>query len=309
MTIGHIIDRNLSESNNRDKDSRALDNLGGEGISNDISLFINNTNNKSIIFSNEYTISNGFIILNNSLLIPFSNRTQVIVDNIECIVRNSNFVDRFQLVRKSNNILYIPTGDIIRSDTIYLKDFELLNIERLPPTKPESDNSSSGILRGNTDNNTTNIYQSISLSNIINEIDQYISIYRFRKSKSIQLDIDNIINENLNISGSLLIEKLDNNNNPISTQTTLTNNDPGIFLYSNGVKIRAFSDSSNPWDTVSNAEYITTQSTKTTVIDLKVDTPNITGISTQLENGLISAATHKIPVTVNGEKYNLLCIL
>lgn len=310
MATGHITDRNLSESNTRDKDSRAIDNLGGEGMSNDISLFINNKNNTSIIAPEEYTIQNNFIVLLNQFIVPFSNRTIVTVGEIECIVINSNFMDRFQLLRKNDNTIFIPTLSIIRSDTIYLKNFELLNPERNPPTKSLSDTSISGLLSGNIDSATeTNIYESLNIITTISNIDEIISVYKFRKKNAIQLNNDNDINHKLIIGGSILIETLDDNMNPITNQSSLSDNDPGIFLTNSGNKVRAFSDSSNPWDTTSNAGYNTTQSTKTTVIELTVESLNISGISIQTSGGNITSATHKIPVVINGEKYNILSIL
>lgn len=310
MTIGHIIDRNLSESNNRDKDSRALDNLGGEGISNDISLFINNTNNISVIYQTEYIIQNEFIIITNPFVVPYSNRSIVIADETECIVVNSNFMDRFQLLKKEDNSVFLPSGDITRSDTIHLKHFESLNLERNPPTKSLSDTSISGLLSGGVNTESeTDIYESLNIVSTISEIDETLSVFNFRKKNSFQLDRENNINNKVNIGGSILIENLDSTLNPITVQNTLTDNDPGIFLTNNGSKIRAFSDTTNPWNTETNVGYNTTLSTKATVMELKLENPNIIGISPQTETGDITDATHKIPVVINGEQYNILAIL
>ena len=59
MARGFVIDLNLSEMDSRNKDSLALNNLGGAGTSSALSLFINNTSNESVMKnSRSYNITN-----------------------------------------------------------------------------------------------------------------------------------------------------------------------------------------------------------------------------------------------------------
>lgn len=59
MARGFVIDLNLSEMDSRNKDTLALNNLGGAGTSSALSLFINNTSNESVMKnSRSYNITN-----------------------------------------------------------------------------------------------------------------------------------------------------------------------------------------------------------------------------------------------------------
>jgi len=59
MARGFVIDLNLSEMDSRNKDSLALNNLGGAGTSSALSLLINNTSNESVMKnSRSYNITN-----------------------------------------------------------------------------------------------------------------------------------------------------------------------------------------------------------------------------------------------------------
>lgn len=316
---GHTIDLNLSELDNRSKDSISIDNIAGQGLSNDISLFSNNLKNKSVIPSSKYSVmyvtiggvSQPVIQLNDPFMIPFSNNTIVYVNTIQCKIENSNVVNRFQLRNIVSNVLVDPVdADIIRFDTLTTKNFAKIN-----PTRIATVSGSQGI-RENADNQLESIYD-INIPVYIDEINARIDNYLYIKNGTILLYNDNNFENKLTLQDSVLVSNLDSNGNPITIQNSLSNADPGVFIYNNGEIFRSFSDNTNPWN-VETANYTTTNSTNTKIAELELTNPRITGITVSSLIGSIPTAQstfnestnniYFLPVTINGELYNLFTI-
>jgi hypothetical protein len=315
MATGHILDFNLSELTSFTKDSNAIDNLGGTGISEDIRLLVNNTSNVSNLLSSEYIVDGFRVKITNPARIAFSNRTVITVDDILCVVTESNAVDSFVLRRVSTNEIVIPSGNMIRRDQITFETFDNLDKIRTPSTVPQTQSGISNLLSENSsvDENGNisggNDIYDFNITGYIDEVDQTISIYNFKRSQSIDLTTDNTISDNFRVDGVIYIEKLDEFGNQVLAQNEILPTDPGVFIVRDGEEKRAFSDMSNPWDDTTNAGYISTVSDKASVTSLEISEPDIIGISIETVTATaISTATHRIPVVINGERYNLLCV-
>lgn len=313
---GHVIDLNLSELNSREKDRNSINNLAGEGMADDLSLFINNLKNFSIIEKTKYIvvnvtvngISEPFIKITDPFIVPFSNRTTVKCGTIDCIVDNSNAINQFQVRNKLNNQLIDPGSvDIIRYDSVRTINFDNINPTRFPPT---SGNDVSTINLNNNEN--VDIYD-ISIPNTVETIETSIDSYLYLKMNSILLYKDNIFDKQIKLTDGIVVRNLDVNGNPITVQNSLTASDPGIFIVNGTQRFRAFSDNSNPWKDGSN--YTSTISTKTVMSELEVTNPLITGLSINEISGSIPNTFNKdndnvyyFPVYINGELFNLLTI-
>lgn len=315
---GHVIEQNLSELNLRGKDIDAINNLGGEGIADDISLFINNLRNFSIIkkenFSVVDTVINGsvqpLIKINDPFIVPFSNRTIVKCNQLDCYVVNSNTTDSFQLKRKDNDQFFNPSGiDIVRYDPIFTSNFDKINPTRSPPTITENYTG----VAFNVEADSSDTYD-ISIPTYIDAIDSAIDSYLYLKSNSILTYEDNVFTKPLNLADSIVIRNLDSNGNPITVQKSLTNDDPGVYIVNGNSRFRAFSDNTNPWVAETETKYTSTLSTKTTVAEIELTNPKITGLTVNNSSGTLvlnvanpekQDSTYFLPVYINGELYNL----
>lgn len=314
---GHVIDLSLSELNSREKDRNSINNLAGEGMADDLSLFINNLKNTSIIEKTKYVVVtipvNGtlepFIKITDPFVVPFSNRTMVKCGTIECIVDSSNTINQFQVRNKSNNQPIDPgLVDIIRYDSVKTINFENVNPTRFPPTVGNNYSSVNVLDEENLD-----IYD-INIPTTINYIEASIDNYLYLRSNSILTYKDNVFNKEISLTDSIVIRNLDANGNPITVQNSLTATDPGIFIVNGTERFRAFSDNSNPWNT-ETANYTSTISDKVVMRELEVTNPIITGLSVSEEVGSIpntfnenSNNIYYYPVYINGELFNLLTI-
>lgn len=314
---GHVIDLNLSELDSREKDRNSINNLAGEGMADDLSLFINNLKNVSIIEKTKYVVvdiivndtTEPFILITDPFTVPFSNRTVVKCGTIDCIVYNSNTVNQFQLRNQLTNQAINPgLVDIIRYDSVKTINFDNVDPTRFPPTTGETYSSVNLLEDRNVD-----IYD-ITIPTIVDSIESSIDTYLYIKSNSILTYKDNLFNKQLTLSDSIVVRNLDIDGNPITVQTSLTPSDPGIFIVNATDRFRAFSDNSNPWNT-DTVNYTSTVSEKVVMSELEVTNPIITGLSVTNEIGSIpntfntlSNNIHYFPVYINGELYNLVTI-
>ena len=315
---GHVIDLNLSELDSREKDRNSIDNLGGEGMADDLSLFINNLKNTSVIKKEKFSVIqtniNGtlqpVIKINDPFIVPFSNRTTVKCGLVDCVVFNSNTTDSFQLKRKDNNQVFDPgVVDIVRYDSVFTQNFDNINPIRFPPVRTENFSGFSLTVEADA----IDMYN-FSIPSYIDYIDSSIDSFLYLKSNSVLTYKDNYFTKPINLLDSIIIRNLDSNGDPITVQNSLTNSDPGVFIVSGGVRFRAFSDNSNPWN-IDTPNYTSTISTKTVVAELEVTNPVITGLTVISEAGSVpntfnSTAdnVYYLPVYINGELYNLLSI-
>jgi len=314
MAIGHIIKRALNESDTAGKDRLILDNLtseAGVGASADIELFINNFRNTSTIYSDEYELDGELIILTNATIIPFANNNKIQVDGITAYVYESNGIDKFKL-RRVNGSSYIPTGDIVRNDSVTYENILNLSPDRYPSTKTSNDSnqtelSAASVVSESGTENITDIYGQYSINSLITEIDNVVNNYIYKKSNSILLNKENLLYDKLEIEGSVKVLNLDEFGNKVQIQETLEDTDSGVYIISEELTpLRAFGDNTNPWDTTTNGGYNTTQSTQMTVGNIFLTDPDITGPTVTTIPSTSIDATHKIPVMVNGELYYLL---
>jgi hypothetical protein len=320
---GHVIDLSLSELDNREKDRNSINNLAGEGLADDLSLFINNLKNTSIIKKTQYVVIdidiNGiiepFIQITDPFIIPFSNRTIVKCGTIDCVVYNSNTTNQFQVKNKSNNQAINPgLVDIIRYDSVKTINFDNIDPTRFPSTVGINNSEFNSLEQGISD-----IYD-INIPNYIDSIETSIDNYLYLKSNSILTYKDNNFNKKITLSDSVVIRNLDINGNPITVQNSLEPTDPGIFIVDGTNRFRAFSDNSNPWNT-NTTNFTSTISEKVTVSELEITNPIISGLSTNNVAGTISNTIIIDPITnmaitniyyftvyINGELFNLVTV-
>jgi hypothetical protein len=299
---GFISNFNLSESSTTDSDRRILDNLAGAGISSDISLFSNNLRNQSVITANDYIVENNQFILTNRFMLPYTNNTIVNYGNVQFIVKNSNSINQFQLFYVDTpEILFEPNEpylDIIRNDSVLFENIVNLNSTRIQ-TKPNSRNSTVDLF---------DPYTVFKINENIESIEQSSEFLEFKKNSAILTDQDNIKNSRLSFNGTIAITNIDSQGNPSSAN--IDSNSPGLFVNNGISNIRAFSDSSQPWEQISGG--LSTNSSNTNIGELVMTDPSISGISvTTIDSETIDTSLkneyYSVPVTVNNELYFILC--
>lgn len=314
MATGYVIRRSLSENDSRDKDINSLNNLttdGTRGAADDIALFINNLRNESIIKSDEYSIEGNYIVLNKTTLIPFSNETIVKVDDDEYKVVDSNGIDRFRLEETGDveNIFVPINQDIKRNDSFTFDNIVNISPERIS-TVLEGDGEQE-LFSGEIsfDDDEDDFYNRTPIQELINDIDRNIDIFNFKKSETIILDDEIFLENDIDIHGSIIVENLISGELP-QEQDSIENDDPGIFISSGSGNLkRAFSDSNNPWDDTVNSGYNTTEASKATVSNLIVTDPVFSDLTVNSNASTeIPVQKYRLPVTINGENYNLILI-
>jgi hypothetical protein len=320
---GHVIDLSLSELDNREKDRNSINNLAGEGLADDLSLFINNLKNTSIIKKTQYVVINidingtlePFIKITDPFIIPFSNRTIVKCGTIDGVVYNSNTTNQFQVKNKLNNQAIDPgLVDIIRYDSVKTINFDNIDPTRFPLTAGTNYSE-----LNSTELKISDIYN-INIPAYIDSIETSIDNYLYLKSNSILTYKDNNFNKKITLADSVVIRNLDINGNPITVQNSLEPTDPGIFIVNGTNRFRAFSDNSNPWNT-NTTNFTSTIAEKVTVSELEITNPIISGLTITNIPGAISNALvmdpitktaitniYYFPVYINGELFNLVTI-
>lgn len=301
---GYVKDLNFEESKTADSDRRILDNLAGAGISSDIALFSNNLRNVSTIFSTDYVIENNQFVITNPFVFPYANNNIVIYNGVEYIVKNSDLNSRFQLYPIDNlNSPFVPNPpyqNIIRNDKIRFENIINLNPQRLE-TKPTSTLLS--------DTTSVDPYTVYPINENIEAIEQATEIFEYKKESAIVSDRENFIESPVTINGTVVITNLnaggDPSNDPFDSQT-----DPGMFISNGTNKIRAFSDSTQPWTKVTGG--LSTNSVDTNlknliVSNLELQNIQVTEITTENINTSLKNVYFAVPININGETYSLLC--
>lgn len=301
---GYISNFNFSESSTSDSDRRILDNLAGAGISSDIALFSNNLRNQSIISSDDYTVENNQIILTNDFVLPYANNTIVTYGENRYIVKNSNLLDRFQLFSADEpSILFEPSepyANIVRNDSVLFENIINLNPERIQ-TKPD-------VISNNNNVDTFDPYGAFSINESIEFIEQLSSLLDFKRTSAVLTDRDNLIRSQLSINGTVVVTNIDSQGIP--STLPIDDSSPGLFVNNGTSTIRAFSDSSQPWQQISGG--LSTNSTNTNVGTLIMSDPSITGIvvttiAGETINTSLKNEYYSIPVTIDSELYYFLC--
>lgn len=302
---GFIKDSNFDESRTSDSDRRILNNLAGEGIVFDISLFSNNLRNTSSITKDDYVIENNKFKITNQFKVPFSNNTVVKYNGVEYVVKNSNLVDSFQLFDVNSPTPFVPSApffDVIRDDHVLFENIQNLNPQRLQTKASGNDDVSSGA-------RLFDPYTFLAINETIDSIVQSNDVYEYKRARSITTDKDTSVATPLAIDGTITITNLDSNGNPVGGVID-SESGPGMFINNGENNIRAFSDSTQPWSQIAGG--LSTSSATTNVKTLIMTNPAIEGIQvTELssqETIIVSQNdTYSIPVEIDGEIYYLLC--
>lgn len=303
---GFAIAKNLSEST---LDEDVISNLAGSPVGNDIKLFFNNTKNTSTLTVTPAEITGSTITFNDpNLFSVFSNKTKVSVLSATYYVKNSDGLTTFQLSTSptlSDTVASPPTGLYVRSDEV-TQD----NLSNYSAVRREAGGSST-----QTQNNeffsegVSVLFSSLTPRELLEQVDANIDAYRFRVAKTLSKTTNFLGLKSLRSTGVVIIKDPDDVNSG-----GFNDNSPGLFIYdkTSNSAIRAFSSNQNPWEGL--ASYIQTVSTDITVGRLVLD--NTTGgIVFELKDPAIKSTvtsavvrttfTHKLPITINGELYNL----
>lgn len=292
-------------------DQDALDNLGGAGISQDLSIIQNNLRNISTVSYN--TVSNGFFDFGSSSTFVFTN-DDVVTVNVDVTltytvgftvstttlsagtyyyVCNSNAENRFKLSTTPSSVglntisvSYVSSPSsfyFIRTDAVHQSN--LINF-----IKPDIQDTGEFSYFGGTSIN--NAFDS-SQSN--NDVAEYLINTKYKTNQ----DVTSTSNE-FKYEGVVTV------NDPVSLNidsTGLSNvKSPGVFIGDT----RAFSSDNNPWTQVGTA--LSTLSSEVSVGELFFSNDiYITGINTESASSTaVTTFTHKLPVIINGETYYLL---
>lgn len=151
----------------------------------------------------------------------------------------------------------------------------------------------------------------------------------FTKTKKLRTNADNIFADELRLEGHLRIIDIDSyNTTTYSLSPQYNPKTPGVFIVNpsstqnNVLKIRAFSDNSNPWKINQSNSNLETLSSQINIGNLKLTCqntitggngttegtgiPTLTGVQNITTTTNSFSFTHKLPVEVNGEIYYLL---
>ena len=297
---GFTIANNLSESK---LDEDIISNLAGTPVGNDIKLFFNNTKNVSTLVVTSAEITGSTITFNDqNLLSVFSNKTKISVLSSIYYVKNSNGLTTFQLSTNPNlsdTVVSPPTGLYVRSDEVTRENLSNYSAVRRAVTNGTSDSTQS----------VSVLLNDLTPKGLLEQIETNIDAYRFRVSKTLSKTVNFLSSKSINSTGVVIIKDPDNVNSG-----GFNDSSPGLFIYDkiSNSAIRAFSSNQNPWEGLTS--YIQTVSSDITIGRLIVD--NTTGgILFELKDSSIKSTvpsavvlttfTHKLPITINGELYNI----
>ena len=302
---GYRKDLNLDETTS---ESTVLDNLGGEGISNDIRIIQNNLRNTSTLAYSSN--SNGFFTFPDSVESIYTNDdvvsvastvsigTTTLQPNIDYYICNSDGESQFKISTTSSDsavgvsTIIIsgtpspPSFDIIRKTPVHkenLKNFIKPEVQDAIGEFSWPDN-----LNSNFDVTTSNI-----------DTAKYFINKKYRNGSDVTTDRD------------VKYEGVVTSSDPTGHNSSLLNlsdpKSPGVFIGDT----RAFSSNDQPWTEtgLSGSGSLLTSSSEVSVSDLTfLGDVKIEGISpvTQSPAVNVTSYTHKIPVTVYGVTYYLL---
>lgn len=238
----------------------------------------------------------------------------------------SNSIDTFQIAEqyvRGQLIVPITLSASVTSPLIFERPNEvtqeaLLNLA-IPVFQDENFNYNNDVLFRSFNQNFDLLESKLDATN-------------YFKSKKYKQNVDNFFDENpLKIEGNVRSFDPDGFNN--TTAKLYEPKSPGVYIVDpnaslsnpNVTSTRAFSDNSQPWElnqTTSTLEYevlpgkaASTQEMSIGNLILKgnpISIQNVQGViadSTNTSPTASTAFTHKLPVTINGEEYNLLLSL
>ena len=316
MALGFVRTLNFQESNTAVLDKGILDNLGGINVNADILLFDGNTKFVSKLVASDYTVSNNVVTVTGEGKVAFADDTKISFQGAPSsfiyTVFNSNGVDKFQ-VKNANGVTQTPSGTLRRSDHVTQENLSNLSTKRLETNGSISSGiSADGDAGGDVFNQFTSNAQ-------VAYIEDKIGLFQYKRSRVPRNYELSTFSVPVKFSGAINII------NSVATSSTVpSNSSPGLFIVDasnpSATAVRAFSDASNPWSQVSNALHTDENNAQADRLffdpagSYANDTPNIecvneSGAGVTLlvtQTNTVSSATHKLPVSVNGETFFLL---
>lgn len=327
---GFLKSANLLENT---QDRQALNNLGTAPIADDISLFINNNQNVSVleIADAEYNFVTGLITvvndtaeLNAARSAVFTNGDPVrILYTDDTVLKDNLFVTQSDgettfgvATDAEGNAQYTfdPPAEgfkVVRSDAVVLNNLTFLGAVE------DTAGFSSGLDTGSTGaepSEQSGIDTEDTYANQFLEIYQYLDIAKYQADKKFVSDRNVATDDDFRMEGSFSI------NDPADMIITegVNLNSPGLYItnpaspLTNIQRIRAFSDTSNPWEVIGTGvnTKLTTQAASAQTGDLKLNNGIlIDGITPITESGNVNnvSFTHKAKVKIDGIDY-FLCL-
>jgi hypothetical protein len=222
-------------------------------------------------------------------------------------VTNSNGVDRFQLYTTgASPTLFTPTAPfkiLRRDDTVTGINLSFLSVKRLSTDI----NSTSGIGIGQ---GSADLFNSQSINTQVSYIGGQIGLFYYKRGRVPLTYQTSTFSLPIKFNGAFRIT------NDANLDTQL-NTSPGLFIIDSNSPgtspVRAFSDSSNPWEKVTDAIQTTQTAAQCSVLKLQPSNSSIninfdsTGNNhTLTQTNSVGSYTHKLPVLVNGQQYFLL---
>lgn len=283
-------------------DQDALDNLGGAGISQDLSIIQNNSRNISTV--SYVGVSTGFFYFGSTNSFVFTN-DDIVTVNVDVnvgsttlsagtyyYVCNSNAENRFKLSTTPSSVGFntVTVTSVSPTDFYFIRNDSVHQSNLINFIKPDiQDTGEFSYLSGASINNAFDSSQSN------NDVAKYLISAKYKTNQ----DVTSTVND-FKYEGVVTV------NDPVSLNidsTGLSNvKSPGVFIGDT----RAFSSDNNPWTQVGTA--LSTLSSEVSVGELFFSNDiYITGINTESASSTaVTTFTHKLPVIINGETYYLL---
>ena len=327
---GFLKSANLLENT---QDRQLLNNLGEAPIADDISLFINNSQNVSRlqIADNEYNFITGLVTIVNNTAEQQAARSGVFTngDPVRILYVNETVLQDDLFVTQSNGettfgfatdeegdsqYTFDPPAEgfiVQRSDAVVLNNLTFLGaVEDTAGFSSGLDTNSTGA----EPSETQGIDTDDTYANQFLEIYQYLDIAKYQADKKFVSDRNVATDDDFRMEGSFSI------NDPADMIITegVNLNSPGLYItnpaspLTNIQRIRAFSDTSNPWEVIGTGvnTKLTTQAASAQTGDLKLNNGIlIDGITPITESGNVNnvSFTHKAKVKIDGIDY-FLCL-
>jgi len=295
---GYRKDLNLQETN---IDQDALDNLGGAGISQDLTIIQNNLRNISTV---SYSgISTGFFYFGSNSSFVFTNDDMVTVSadvnlgsssltaGTNYYVCNSNAENQFKLSTTPSSVGFntITITSVSPTNFYFIRNDAVDRDNIVNFIKPNIQDTNFSYLGGGS------INSAIDSSQSNNEVSKYLIDKKYKTNQDTLATLNDFKYE-----GVVTV------NDPVSLnvdQTGLDNaKSPGVFIGNT----RAFSSDNNPWNQVGTA--LSTSSDQVSMGELFFSEDiYITGINAEVASSTqVTTFSHKLPVVINGETYYLL---
>jgi len=314
MAQGFVRTLNFQESDTGALDRGILDNLGGLNITNDLLLFDGNSKFVSKLVAADYSVANNIVTVTGEGKVAFSDGTKLSFNSAPAsfiyTVFNSNGIDKFQ-VKNGGGSTVTPSGTLRRSDYITQANLANLSVKRL-----ETNGGISSGISVDSDGGG-DVFNSFTSNAQVAYIEDLLGLFYYKRSRIPRNYELSTFSIPVKFSGAITIM------NSVATSSTVPSaTSPGLFIVDasnpSATAVRAFSDSSNPWSTVSGALHTDEDNAQANRLFFdpasQPTTPNIKTVNasgTQVtlvttETNVVSTATHKLPVEVNGETYFLL---